>query len=109
RDLDWQNRYTVDEMVRSGWDARRNAGCGQARGGAVLARGPPGDGVGPATRPNGGDRRLGAPRACKGEPSRHGIRRWVSGRCTESAVESDRRTGSAVGHPDDRTAEIVAP
>ena len=23
RDLDWQNRYTVDEMVRSGWDARR--------------------------------------------------------------------------------------
>lgn len=26
RDLDWQNRYTVDEMVRSGWDARRNAG-----------------------------------------------------------------------------------
>lgn len=25
RDLDWQNRYTVDEMVRSGWDARRSA------------------------------------------------------------------------------------
>jgi len=26
RDLDWKNRYTVDEMVRTGWDARRNAG-----------------------------------------------------------------------------------
>jgi len=26
RDLDWANRYTVDEMVRSGWEARRNAG-----------------------------------------------------------------------------------
>ncbi|GAA3908317.1 UDP-glucose 4-epimerase GalE [Microbacterium invictum] len=25
RDLDWQNRYTVDEMVRSGWEARRAA------------------------------------------------------------------------------------
>jgi len=25
RDLEWANRYTVDEMVRSGWDARRNA------------------------------------------------------------------------------------
>lgn len=25
RDLDWANRYTVDEMVRTGWDARRNA------------------------------------------------------------------------------------
>ncbi|PZU45255.1 MAG: UDP-glucose 4-epimerase GalE [Microbacterium sp.] len=25
RDLDWQNRYTVDEMVRTGWDARRAA------------------------------------------------------------------------------------
>lgn len=26
RDLDWKNRHTVDEMVRSGWDARRTAG-----------------------------------------------------------------------------------
>ncbi|MFT3797410.1 UDP-glucose 4-epimerase GalE [Microbacterium sp.] len=26
RDLDWRNRYTVDEMVRTGWDARRAAG-----------------------------------------------------------------------------------
>ncbi|MCM3695401.1 UDP-glucose 4-epimerase GalE [Microbacterium oleivorans] len=26
RDLDWKMRYTVDEMVRTGWDARRNAG-----------------------------------------------------------------------------------
>ncbi|MDF2574536.1 MAG: galE 2, partial [Agromyces sp.] len=26
RDLDWKNRYTVDEMVRSGWEARRAAG-----------------------------------------------------------------------------------
>ena len=26
RDLDWTMRYTVDEMVRSGWEARRNAG-----------------------------------------------------------------------------------
>lgn len=26
RDLDWRNRHTVDEMVRSGWEARRNAG-----------------------------------------------------------------------------------
>ncbi|UNK71378.1 UDP-glucose 4-epimerase GalE [Microbacterium sp. H1-D42] len=26
RDLDWQMRHTVDEMVRSGWAARRNAG-----------------------------------------------------------------------------------
>ena len=26
RDLDWQMRYTVDEMVESGWNARRNAG-----------------------------------------------------------------------------------
>ncbi|HAN25411.1 MAG: UDP-glucose 4-epimerase GalE [Microbacterium sp.] len=25
RDLDWRMRYTVDEMVRSGWDARRAA------------------------------------------------------------------------------------
>jgi len=25
RDLDWANRYTVDEMVRTGWDARRRA------------------------------------------------------------------------------------
>ena len=25
RDLDWQNRYTVDEMVRTGWEARRAA------------------------------------------------------------------------------------
>ncbi|WP_040166314.1 UDP-glucose 4-epimerase GalE [Microbacterium gorillae] len=25
QDLDWDNRYTVDEMVRSGWDARRAA------------------------------------------------------------------------------------
>ncbi|WP_394279640.1 UDP-glucose 4-epimerase GalE [Microbacterium sp.] len=25
RDLDWANRYTVDEMVRTGWDARRAA------------------------------------------------------------------------------------
>jgi len=27
RDLEWANRYTVDEMVRSGWDARRSAGA----------------------------------------------------------------------------------
>ncbi|MBY6062195.1 UDP-glucose 4-epimerase GalE [Microbacterium esteraromaticum] len=26
RDLDWTMRHTVDEMVRSGWEARRNAG-----------------------------------------------------------------------------------
>lgn len=26
RDLDWANRYTVDEMVASGWEARRAAG-----------------------------------------------------------------------------------
>lgn len=26
RDLDWRMRHTVDEMVRSGWEARRNAG-----------------------------------------------------------------------------------
>lgn len=26
RDLNWQNRYTVDEMVQSGWQARKNAG-----------------------------------------------------------------------------------
>jgi len=26
RDLDWQMRYTLDEMVQSGWEARRNAG-----------------------------------------------------------------------------------
>ncbi|WP_341977567.1 UDP-glucose 4-epimerase GalE [Microbacterium sp. LTA6] len=26
RDLDWTMRYTVDEMVRTGWEARRNAG-----------------------------------------------------------------------------------
>ena len=26
RDLDWRNRHTVDEMVRSGWEARRAAG-----------------------------------------------------------------------------------
>lgn len=26
RDLDWKNRYSVDEMVRSGWEARRAAG-----------------------------------------------------------------------------------
>ncbi|MGW8483084.1 UDP-glucose 4-epimerase GalE [Microbacterium sp. NPDC055903] len=26
RDLDWKMRYSVDEMVRSGWEARRNAG-----------------------------------------------------------------------------------
>ena len=26
RDLDWKNRYTVDEMVRTGWEARRAAG-----------------------------------------------------------------------------------
>ncbi|MEZ3160427.1 UDP-glucose 4-epimerase GalE [Microbacterium sp. BWT-B31] len=25
RDLDWRNRYTLDEMVRSGWEARRAA------------------------------------------------------------------------------------
>lgn len=25
RDLDWANRYTVDEMVRTGWEARRAA------------------------------------------------------------------------------------
>jgi UDP-glucose 4-epimerase len=25
RDLDWANRYTVDEMVRTGWEARRRA------------------------------------------------------------------------------------
>lgn len=25
RDLEWANRYTVDDMVRSGWDARRAA------------------------------------------------------------------------------------
>lgn len=25
RDLDWRNRYTVDEMVRTGWEARRSA------------------------------------------------------------------------------------
>jgi UDP-glucose 4-epimerase len=25
RDLDWANRYSVDEMVRSGWEARRTA------------------------------------------------------------------------------------
>jgi UDP-galactose 4-epimerase (EC 5.1.3.2) len=25
RDLDWSNRYTVDEMVRTGWEARRAA------------------------------------------------------------------------------------
>ncbi|WP_431804354.1 UDP-glucose 4-epimerase GalE [Microbacterium sp. bgisy203] len=25
RDLEWQNRYTVDEMVRTGWEARRAA------------------------------------------------------------------------------------
>ena len=26
RDLDWRMRYTVDEMVRTGWEARRAAG-----------------------------------------------------------------------------------
>lgn len=26
RDLDWTMRYTVDEMVRTGWEAQRNAG-----------------------------------------------------------------------------------
>ncbi|MFB7843045.1 UDP-glucose 4-epimerase GalE [Microbacterium sp. NPDC056052] len=26
RDLDWRMRHTVDEMVRSGWEARRSAG-----------------------------------------------------------------------------------
>ena len=26
RDLDWKMRYTVDEMVETGWNARRNAG-----------------------------------------------------------------------------------
>jgi UDP-glucose 4-epimerase len=26
RDLDWQMRHSLDEMVRTGWDARRNAG-----------------------------------------------------------------------------------
>ena len=26
RDLEWANRYTVDEMVRTGWEARRAAG-----------------------------------------------------------------------------------
>jgi len=26
RDLDWKMRYTLDEMVKSGWEARRNAG-----------------------------------------------------------------------------------
>ncbi|MGL3150399.1 UDP-glucose 4-epimerase GalE [Microbacterium sp. A82] len=26
RDLDWQMRYTVDQMVQTGWEARRNAG-----------------------------------------------------------------------------------
>ena len=26
RDLDWRNRHSVDEMVRSGWEARRAAG-----------------------------------------------------------------------------------
>lgn len=26
RDLDWKMRFTVDEMVRTGWEARRNAG-----------------------------------------------------------------------------------
>ncbi|MBT2483595.1 MULTISPECIES: UDP-glucose 4-epimerase GalE [unclassified Microbacterium] len=26
RDLDWKMRYSVDEMVRTGWEARRNAG-----------------------------------------------------------------------------------
>ena len=25
RDLDWKNRYSVDEMVRTGWEARRAA------------------------------------------------------------------------------------
>jgi UDP-glucose 4-epimerase len=25
RDLDWSNRYTVDDMVRTGWEARRSA------------------------------------------------------------------------------------
>ncbi|MFM9785626.1 UDP-glucose 4-epimerase GalE, partial [Streptomyces scabiei] len=25
RDLEWRNRYTVDEMVRTGWEARRSA------------------------------------------------------------------------------------
>jgi UDP-glucose 4-epimerase len=25
RDLDWRNRHSVDDMVRSGWEARRNA------------------------------------------------------------------------------------
>ncbi len=25
RDLDWKNRYTVDEMVRTGWEARRSS------------------------------------------------------------------------------------
>ncbi|WP_457100639.1 UDP-glucose 4-epimerase GalE [Microbacterium sp. P5_E9] len=27
RDLDWANRYSVDEMVRTGWEARRAAGA----------------------------------------------------------------------------------
>jgi UDP-glucose 4-epimerase len=25
RDLEWANRHSVDEMVRSGWEARRRA------------------------------------------------------------------------------------
>ena len=25
RDLDWQMRYSIDEMVRTGWEARQNA------------------------------------------------------------------------------------
>ncbi|HEY1105562.1 MAG TPA: UDP-glucose 4-epimerase GalE, partial [Agromyces sp.] len=26
RDLDWKMRYTLDEMVRTAWEARRAAG-----------------------------------------------------------------------------------
>jgi len=29
RDLDWKNRYTVDEMVRTGWEARSHATSGR--------------------------------------------------------------------------------
>ena len=30
RDLDWKMRHTIDEMVKSAWDARRAAGASAA-------------------------------------------------------------------------------
>ena len=81
RDLDWANRYSVDEMVRTGWEARRAAG---------RLAGPRGRGAGAHHEPGRDGRH--PPRAVRDPVHERGDRR----RAERIELLADRRQRRAV-------------